>query len=202
MTRKADIPKDYQPIIRTMPKTDANLSSMGYDTDGHAEAACDGYRLHWEHNTVRLVWRELADKPVIATITYRIDKSLLAWIKAAEACANSYAWMPDYERERRKRRGEKFYPAPLRFDRDKLRVKSPDTGFGTADAAFARPLPLPDSWRAQYGIDPRFLREALEYVTRGKEQDITVVVHEHCIRFDNCTRHALVMPIKLREEQS
>ncbi len=191
MKPAATIPKDYAPVVKTIEDRLADHPAIGYDTDGHAEAVCDSYRLHWEHDAIRPKWQQLASKPIDHTGTYYVDKTLLDWCKVAKKCASAGGCGVVYR--------NRIYRSAVRCEPDALRVPAPDSGFGTAAAAFTRPIPVPDAWREQYGIDPQFLLEALQYVTRGKRQEITVTTHGPMIQFHNCTRHALVMPKRIND---
>lgn len=178
MDYQTNIPKDYQPVTKTIPGTHITHPACGYETDGHAEAACDTYRLHYEHDPIRESWRTLPDKPTDYETEYRVDKPLFDWLKVAGKCA-------------------KVGNIPVRLEPDGLRVAHQWADFGEADALFMRPLPVPEDWRTQYAVVPKFLTEALQYVTRGKPCQITVSLHGPMIAFHNCTRHAYVMPKRI-----
>ena len=189
MKPDTSIPKDYRPIFKTIDDDMVDHPAIGYDTDGQAEAACDSYRLHWENDPIRPKWREIASKPADYTGTYYVDKIVLDWLKVAVKIVRG---------GRTAAASNRIYQTAMRLDTDAMRVTA-ECDFGAAAATFSRPIPVPDEWRKQYGIDAQFCLEALQFVTRGKRQEITVTTHGPMIQFHNCTRHALVMPKRVKE---
>lgn len=171
-------PKDYQPLVKAAFKAgrDVETGGCGYATDGHAEAACDSYRLHYEHSPVRDVWQRVApDTPDARPWT--VDRHLVAWLKVAK----------------------KWGPNPVVKVRDGY-LQVDDAEYGTA--RFARPMPVPAEWSDQYGVAADFLLEAVEYLTRGKHSKpvtLTVAAPVCPLVIHNCTRHAVIMPARVND---
>lgn len=173
-------PKDYQPLVIAAWKAGRDVeqeeTSCGYATDGHAEAACDSYRLHYEHSPVRRVWQRIAPDTPDAQ-PWVIDRHLVAWLKIAR----------------------KWGRQPIIKIRDGyLRVD--DAEYGTA--RFARPMPIPAEWSAEYGVAADYLLEAVQYLTRGKYNKpvtLTVAAPVCPLVIRNCTRHAVIMPARVND---
>jgi hypothetical protein len=171
-------PKDYRPLVKNCTGGKYKEDSIGYSKEGIAEAACDAYRLHYENDPIRDNWRKLADATPDHTALLTITKDTLAWLGVAK----------------------KMQGVPVRLEQNALRAKTEYPHYGDiTEAKYLQPIPVPTEWSTQYGINPEFMRDALAYVTRGKGGAITVTTAGPTIAFHNCTRHALLMPVKLRE---
>jgi hypothetical protein len=173
-------PKDYRPLVTSLKSAHRSykIDSVGYSKEDTSEAACDTYRLHWENDPIRDVWRKLADATPDHTAPLTVTKDMLAWLGVVK----------------------KMRSVPVRLEPDALRAKAGYPDFGDiAEAKYLQPIPVPTEWSEKYGLNPEFLRDALAYVTRGKGGAVTVTTAAHMIAFHNCTRHALIMPIKLPE---
>lgn len=184
MTAKTDTPKDYQPVVRTIPGRLQNDDRVGYWHEGEAEAASDSYRLHYEHDPILPVWRSLTDKPPVSEATYTVDKPLVDWLKVAAKMSSKNL--------------------PLRFERKALTVAGDvhADGFRWDCAAhFKRPMPIPGKVGKRFGVDPKFLLEAVRYLTRDKlksPQTVTVRAYDNgMFSLHNCTRHAYIMGMRL-----
>jgi hypothetical protein len=173
-------PKDYRPLVASLKSAHRSykIDSVGYSKEDTSEAACDTYRIHWENDPIREVWRNAASATPDHTAPLTITKDMLAWLGVVK----------------------KMQGVPVRLEQDALRAKAEYPRYGDiAEAKYLQPIPVPTEWSTQYGINPEFLRDALAYVTRGKGGAVTVTTAGPTIAFHNCTRHALLMPIKLRE---
>ncbi len=166
-----DTPKDYRPVLRGVKE---QTSGVGYDSVGQAEAACDGYRIHYEHDAVRECWRKAVDKPDPEPVELKVDKPLRDWLKCTCKLDKT---------------------SPVRFSGGALRHESTDR---TAMRYVS--LPLPESWRSSYGIRAEYLRDAIDYALRGKCGAVTVATQGCNLTIHNCTRHVLIAPIKLAKE--
>ena len=185
MTTKTDIPKDYQPVLRTIPYYLQGDDRVGYRHDGEAEAASDSYRLHYEHDPILPIWRSLTDNRPVSEGTYTVDKALVDWLKVAVKMSGK--------------------DLPLRFERKALtvagNVQADGFWWDECAARFKRPMPIPAKVGKRAGINPKFLLEALRYITRDKltkPQTITVKAYDNgMFSLHNCTRHAYIMGMRL-----
>jgi hypothetical protein len=185
MTTKTDIPKDYQPVVRTIPERLQGAARVGYRREGEAEAATDSYRLHYEHDPILPIWRSLTDNRPVSEGTYTVDKALVDWLKVAVKMSGK--------------------DLPLRFERKALtvagNVQADGFWWDECAARFKRPMPIPAKVGKRAGINPKFLLEALRYITRDKltkPQTITVKAYDNgMFSLHNCTRHAYIMGMRL-----